>query len=440
MSKFEEYRSFRALKTLLILSLLAFVYVPICFVAKLSHYMRCKSKEVKKNGITVVVTGAKMYKSTMIVKWLGRAGYDVVLVETEKFWCSGSRFSKHVSKFYTVPDAKRHPEKYVQELYKICMDHKAKVFLPACAPATEELDSIVGSKLRSHGVKVLHTPYDLMESLNHKHQFCELMKEKRLAVPESYLVKSNEDVYELNEMLRQKKEQASEGERHKFDFILKNIEYDPVHRLDCFRLPTTRQDLSTYLKRIAADGNAIVEKRPWTVQRFIDGVMWASMHVQLDGQTCLYTCTRSQASCFNWEHEENEQIKDWCRRFAMEFSFDGIFTNDFIVDKHDGVAYAIECNPRLGSQVSLFHSVDDMAGAFLGRRSPNVIEPPIGTKTYTTLNELFQLLDPVYYADEEPEVDSYLERVSRFIRTIQTGSDPIFDEDDLLPFFMINFF
>lgn len=33
----------------------------------------------------------------------------------------------------------------------------------------------------------------------------------------------------------------------------------------------------------------------------------------------------------------------------------GIFTNDFIVDKHDGVAYAIECNPRLGSQVSLFH-------------------------------------------------------------------------------------
>jgi len=41
----------------------------------------------------------------------------------------------------------------------------------------------------------------MMEQLNDKHQFCELMKEKELAVPESYLVKSNEDVYKLNEML-----------------------------------------------------------------------------------------------------------------------------------------------------------------------------------------------------------------------------------------------
>ena len=56
--------------------------------------------------------------------------------------------------------------------------------------------------MKSHGVKVLHTPYDMMEQLNNKHQFCELMKEKRLAVPESYLVKSNEDVHNLNEMLR----------------------------------------------------------------------------------------------------------------------------------------------------------------------------------------------------------------------------------------------
>ena len=86
------------------------------------------------------------------------------------------------------------------------MDSGAKVFIPACAPATEELDSKVGSYLQAKGVKVLHTPYDMMEQLNDKHQFCELMKEKDLAVPESYLVKSNEDVYKLNEMLQQKVE------------------------------------------------------------------------------------------------------------------------------------------------------------------------------------------------------------------------------------------
>ena len=198
--------------------------------------------------------------------------------------------------------------------------------------------------------------------------------------------------------------------------------------------------MSIYLKKISADGNAIDSKHPWTVQRFIHGVMWSSLHIQINGKICLYTCTKSQASCFNWEHEENDQIKQWSQKFSEQFTFNGIYTNDFIVDKHDGVAYAIECNPRLGSQVSLFHGQENMADVILGHNKAKALEPPVGTKTYTTLNELFQLLDPLFYADEEPKVDSYMERVTRFLRTVQSGSDPIFDEDDMLPFFMINFF
>ena len=77
--------------------------------------------------------------------------------------------------------------------------------------------------------------------------------------------------------------------------------------------------------------------------------MWASCQVVVDGEVCLYTCTKSTASCFNWSHEDNKQIKAWGDGFAKKLKIDGIFTNDFIIDKHDGVAYAIECNPRLGS-------------------------------------------------------------------------------------------
>merc|ERR1712151_59921 len=111
--------------------------------------------------------------------------------------------------------------------------------------------------------------------------------------------------------------------------------------------------------------------------------MWSSCQVQVGGEVCLYTCTKSTASCFNWSHEEHDQIKMWMHNFAKNLKVNGIFTNDFIVDKHDGVAYAIECNPRLGSQVSLFHTVDDMAGVFLGHHDQNVIEPPLGNRTYT---------------------------------------------------------
>ena len=182
---------------------------------------------------------------------------------------------------------------------------------------------------------------------------------------------------------------------------MKNIDYDPVHRLDLFTLPAENKAIENYLKKIARDGNPITENHPWTIQRFIDGTMWSTCQVQIGGEVCLYTCTKSTASCFNWNHEDNQQIKAWADGFAKKLKIDGIFTNDFIIDKYDGVAYAIECNPRLGSQVSLFHSQQDMADVILGKHAVKMVEPKGDVPTYTTLNELFVLLDPSYYADEE---------------------------------------
>merc|ERR1712232_328938 len=129
------------------------------------------------------------------------------------------------------------------------------------------------------------------------------------------------------------------------------------------------------------------------------------------------------------------------RNFAKKIKINGIFTNDFIVDKHDGIPYAIECNPRLGSQVSLFHANENMADIITGNHPQKQIEPSSSKFTYTMLNEVFVLLDPVYYADEDMgQNKAVLGRIRNFTNTIMKGCDPIFDEDDLLPFFMINFF
>merc|ERR1740138_982430 len=169
--------------------------------------------------------------------------------------------------------------------------------------------------------------------------------------------------------------------------------------------------------------------------------MWSTCQVQVGGEVCFYTCTKSTASCFNWSHEDNQQIKAWAHGFAKKLKIDGFFTNDFIVDKYDGVAYAIECNPRLGSQVSLFHSNEDMANIILGKHSKKMLEPKSDVPTFTTLNELFVLLDPSYYADEELNQNVSLPlRLVNFLKNILTGCDPIFDEKDMLPFFMVNFF
>jgi len=137
----------------------------------------------------------------------------------------------------------------------------------------------------------------------------------------------------------------------------------------------------------------------------------------------------------------NGQIKKWMHTFADNLKINGIFTNDFIVDKNDGIPYAIECNPRLGSQVSLLHSTPNMADIIIGLHPQKQIEPAIGTSTFTTMNELFVLIDPENYADEAfGQNKALLGRIFNIIRALTEQKDPIFDEEDMLPFFMINFF
>jgi len=441
MGAFEDNIRYRAFKTILQLIILACIYIPICIITKLRYLILSRDKAPPRKNITIVITGAKMYKSAMFVKWMGKAGYDIILVETEKFWCSGSRFSKYVKKFVTVADALQNPDKYVEDMVSICLKNDAKIFIPVCAPATEKLDSEVGQRLKAYGIQSLHAPIDVFEQLNDKHQFCMLMSKFNLPVPESFLAQSNEDVFATNKELQQRMELCGDDEKYKHKFILKNIEYDPVHRLDLFTLPAKEEDVREYLNKIEKDGNAITNDKPWTIQRFIDGEMWSTCHVQINGEICFSTVSKSSASCFNWYMLQNEKIKNWMNIFAENLKINGIFTNDFIVDKNDGIPYAIECNPRLGSQVSLLHEIPNMADTIIGLNPQKQIEPAYGTSTFTTLNELFVLLDPGNYADETfGQNKALVGRISNIIRTLTGEKDPMFDEEDMLPFFMINFF
>lgn len=91
------------------------------------------------------------------------------------------------------------------------------------------------------------------------------MKSNGLAVPESFLAKSNQDVYKINEILKQRIHKDGSSYKHKHTFILKNIDYDPVHRLDLFTLPADDKAIENYLEKITNDGNPISENHPWTI-------------------------------------------------------------------------------------------------------------------------------------------------------------------------------
>merc|ERR1719320_1882450 len=80
-----------------------------------------------------------------------------------------------------------------------------------------------------------------------------------------------------------------------------------------------------------------------------------------------------------------------------------------------------------------------MPEILMGQNPQKHIEPLGKKRTFTTFIELLSLIDPIYCADEKLNMN-LAGRLRNFVETIRTGCDPIFDEDDLVPFFMIHFF
>ena len=82
-----------------------------------------------------------------------------------------------------------------------------------------------------------------------------------------------------------------------------------------------------------------------------------------------------------------------------------------------------------------------MADIILGKHSVKNVQPFTKGNTYTTFNEIFALINPDYYANEELEQpEGLVDSIKSFFNLVKTGSDPIFDEEDMLPFVMIHFF
>ena len=99
-----------------------------------------------------------------------------------------------------------------------------------------------------------------------------------------------------------------EGKR----YVLKNLEYDPVHRLDLFLLPCPEAELETYLGKLRRDGSAICGRRPWQLQRFAEGSEFTAFAVLRGGAVRALTTAASSASQLNYEHLHVEEIDHWC--------------------------------------------------------------------------------------------------------------------------------
>ncbi|HEY9875251.1 MAG TPA: ATP-grasp domain-containing protein [Candidatus Obscuribacterales bacterium] len=405
---------FQNLGTLLLLAIAFPFNLTVVLAALLWNFL---SKPLRKpvaanpNAKNIMVTGGKMTKALQLARSFHAAGHRVVLVEAYKYWLVGHRFSNAVDRFYTVPAPNKDPDGYIQGLLDIAKQENIDVYVPVCSPVQSYYDSLAKPVL-SGCCEVFHFDADVTKMLDDKFAFAEKARSLGLSVPKSFKITHPEQVINFD----------FSNEKRKY--ILKSIAYDSVRRLDMTKLPCeTLEKTAAFVKSLP-----ISEDKPWIMQEFIPGKEYCTHSTVRDGELKLHCCCESSAFQVNYENVDKPEILQWVSKFVKEQKLTGQASFDFI-QAEDGTVYAIECNPRTHSAITMFYNHPGVANAYLGNDPlPEPLQPlPDSKPTYWTYHELWRLT-----------AIKSLKQLQTRLSIILRGKDAIFEVNDPLPFLMVH--
>ncbi len=360
---------------------------------------------------TILISGGKMTKALQLARSFYNAGHRVILVETEKYWLTGHRFSWAVDRFYTVPNPQT-PE-YPQALLEIVKQEGIDVYVPVCSPVASYHDAEVKNVLAPY-CTVMHVDVEMLQRLDDKYEFATDAQALGLRVPKSYKITHPQQVIDFD----------FANERRKY--IIKSIPYDSVRRLDLTQLPCeTPAQTAAFVRSLP-----ISERKPWVMQEFIPGQEFCTHSTIRDGHLQLHCCCESSAFQVNYTHVDRSDIEAWIRTFAGSLKLTGQVSFDFMQADDDGQVYAIECNPRTHSAITMFYNHPDVAKAYLDLKplAPTVQPLASSRPTYWIYHEIWRLVTHL----SSPQL------TWQRLQIIAQGKDAIFDWDDPLPFLMVH--
>ena len=353
---------------------------------------------------TILISGGKMTKALQLARSFHRAGHRVILVESAKYRFTGHRFSRAVDQFYVVPSPES-PD-YERALIDIVWREAVDVYVPVCSPAASYYDALAKPALSQY-CEVIHCDPEVIGRLDDKYEFSKTAGELGLPVPDTHRITQPSQVGQFD---------FADSER---PYILKSIPYDPVHRLELTRLP-----LATPAQTAAfARTRPMAENTPWIMQEFVSGQEYCTHSTVRNGQVQLHCCCESSPFQINYEMVDKPEIEAWVRKFVGALNITGQVSFDFI-ETPAGDLYAIECNPRTHSAITMFYNHPGVAAAYLDEDVLTVQPLPTSRPTYWIYHELWRLLT-------QPDRQRRLGAISR-------GKDAIFDWSDPLPFLLVH--
>ena len=355
---------------------------------------------------TILISGGKMTKALHLARAFHRAGHRVVLVESARYRWTGHRFSRAVDAFHVIPAAGE--PGYTAALTEIARREHVDVYVPGCSPASARDDAEAKAALEEH-CEVFHFDPPTLERLDDKYAFARTAAREGLDVPDAHRITDPEQVLAFDF--------ASPDVTP--PYVLKSIPYDPVRRLDLPPLPDPDPDRM----RAFVGGLPIASDRPWVLQAFVDGQEYCTHSTVRDGKVQLHCCCESSAFQLNYAMVDIPEIEEWVRRFAAALKLSGQLSLDFIRGR-DGRYYAIECNPRTHSAITMFYDHPEVARAFLDDDVSTIYPTAASRPTFWLYHELWRALTG-------PDRRAALRR-------IRAGREAIFSWDDPLPFLMVH--
>ena len=381
------------------------------------------------NGKTVIVTGGKMTKSLLICRALKKQGCRVILVETSKYWMVASRQSRSVDRFVTVPVPEKETDAFLAAIRELAIEESACLYVPVCSPVASEYEALVAGVL-PEGCRSWSLTPEMVHTLDDKVEFGRMARELGLPVPDSRRICSPAEARAFNEELRER----SSTRR----YVFKNLNYDSMHRLDLFTMPCPPEELEAYLSKVIGAGCGVSHTQPWLVQAFVNGPEYSSSALVREGKVLAFTDNEASISCFNYSHAAHPQIKGWVETLCKAHRISGIICIDFMVE--DGVALAIECNPRFSSNNTSFYNSDKYGEVLLnGLFNPDDYgAEETQVQPMHTAREVNWLFCDAYYALASRGY-TVRERVAKLYKACFVNKDAYFDVDDPLPFIALHY-
>jgi hypothetical protein len=353
---------------------------------------------------TILISGGKMTKALQLARSFHSAGHRVVLVESAKYRFTGHRFSRAVDAFHCVPEPTA--AGYAEALLDVVRRERVDVFVPVSSPAASFYDARA-RKLLDDVCDVLHVDVETVQMLDDKAKFSRTAASLGLRVPDFHRITDAREVLDFD---------FPAGR----SYILKRIAYNPVGRMDLTPLTRDTPERNAEFVRSLS----ISPADPWILQEFVTGQEYCTHGTVRSGRLQVYGCCESSAFQINYAQVEKPEIRSWVEAFVGMLDLTGQVSFDFI-EADDGHAYAIECNPRTHSAITMFYDHPQVAAAYLEDGHPVITPRPRARPTYWIYHELWRLLTQSG------------RRRSR-LATILRGKDAIFTWWDPVPYLMVH--